>query len=72
LQNFSSSLYRKYREEGPAFIPVLEDILSDGGSRSPVDAAKLAGIDLEDPGFCQKGYDFLRELIEELKGLVEG
>ena len=32
---------------------------------------RLAGIDLEDPGFWQKGYDFLGELIGELKGLVE-
>ena len=65
------ALFRKYREEGPSFIPVLEDILSGGGARSPIDAAKLAGIDLEDPGFWQKGYDFLGELIEELQGLVE-
>ncbi len=64
------SLYRKYREEGPSFIPVLEEILSGGGSRSPGDAALLAGIDLEDPGFWQKGYDFLGELIEELRGLI--
>jgi len=64
------SLYRKYREEGASFIPVLEEILSGGGSRSPIDAAKLAGIDLEAPDFWQKGYDFLGELIAELKGLV--
>jgi len=64
------SLYGQYREEGPSFIPVLEEILNGGGSRSPVEAAKLAGIDLEDPGFWQKGYDFLGELIGELKGLV--
>jgi oligoendopeptidase F len=28
------------------------------------------GIDFSDPGFWQQGYDFLRDLIEELKGLV--
>lgn len=64
------SLYRTYREDGDSFIPVLEEILSGGCCRSPGDAAKLAGIDLEDPGFWQKGYDFLGELIEELKRLV--
>ncbi len=64
------SLYRKYQEEGTAFIPVLEDILSGGGSRSPGDAALLAGINLEDPGFWQKGYDYLGELIKELRELI--
>ena len=66
------SLYGRYREEGASFVPILEEILSGGGSRSPGDAAGLAGIDLEDPGFWQKGYDFLGELIGELKGLVGG
>ncbi len=66
------SLYRKYREEGEAFIPILEEILGGGGSRSPGDAALLAGIDLEDPGFWQKGYDYLGELIGELRELVGG
>jgi len=66
------SLYRKYREEGAAFIPILEEILGGGGSRSPGDAARLAGIDLEAPDFWQKGYDFLGKLIGELRELVAG
>ena len=66
------ALYRRYREEGASFVPVLEEILSGGGSRSPGDAARLAGIDLEDPGFWQKGYDFLGELVAELTELIAG
>ncbi len=64
------SLYRKYREEGASFVPVLEEILGGGGSRSPGDAARLAGIDLDSPDFWQKGYDYLGELIGELRQLV--
>jgi len=64
------SLYRKYLEEGEAFIPTYVGILESGGSLSPADTVKPAGIDLADPHFWQKGYDFLAELIEELKGLV--
>lgn len=64
------SLYRKYLEEGAAFIPVYEAILSSGGSLSPADTVRPAGIDLGDPAFWQKGYDFLRELLDELKALV--
>ncbi len=64
------SLYGKYLEEGDAFIPTYVGILESGGSLSPADTVKPAGIDLADPHFWQKGYDFLAELIEELKGLV--
>ncbi|MBI1921809.1 MAG: M3 family oligoendopeptidase [Geobacter sp.] len=64
------SLYRKYLEEGALFIPVYKEILTSGCSKSPTDTVAPAGIDLNDPDFWQKGYDFLKELIEELKGLV--
>jgi oligoendopeptidase F len=64
------ALYRKYREEGDAFLPVYDAILSSGGSRSPIDTARLAGIDLTEPDFWQKGYDFLAVLVTELEGLI--
>ena len=64
------SLFSKYLQEGAAFIPSYKAILSSGGSQSPADTVKHAGIDFADPGFWQQGYDFLGDLIEELKGLV--
>lgn len=64
------SLYQKYLDEGAAFIPTYIDLLASGGSRSPADTVRPAGIDLADPHFWQKGYDFLAELIVELKELV--
>ncbi|HEX8961289.1 MAG TPA: M3 family oligoendopeptidase [Geobacteraceae bacterium] len=64
------SLYRTYLREGAAFIPAYEAILASGGSQSPADTVRTAGIDLGDPGFWQQGYDVLGELIEGLKGLV--
>ena len=64
------SLYQTYHREGAAFIPAYEAILASGGSQSPADTVRPAGIDLGDPGFWQRGYDVLAELIGELKGLV--
>ncbi len=64
------SLYQKYLEEGKAFIPRYEAILASGGSQSPSDTVGPAGIDLHAPDFWQKGYDFLRDLIEELERLL--
>jgi oligoendopeptidase F len=66
------SLYQTWLREGDAFIPSYEAILASGGSQSPADTVMPAGIDLADPGFWQRGYDVLKDLIEELKVLVEG
>ncbi len=64
------SLYRSYLHEGEAFIPRYEAILKSGSSLSPADTVRPAGMDLEDPEFWQRGYDLLRDLIDELRGLA--
>ena len=64
------SLYQKYLDEGRSFIPTYEAILRSGSSRSPIDTVSPAGINLEDPNFWQKGYDFLEKLISQLEELL--
>jgi oligoendopeptidase F len=64
------ALYQKYREEGKTFVPKYLDLLAAGGSRPPKELLRPLGIDLADPDFWQKGYDFVRGLLEELQGLV--
>lgn len=64
------SLYQRYLKEGDAFIPTYREILAGGGSKSPADTVRPAGIDLADPDFWQNGYDVLAGLLEELKQLV--
>jgi oligoendopeptidase F len=64
------AIYREYQLKGAAFIPGYDALLSSGGSRSPADTAALAGIDITEKGFWQKGYDILAELLGELKKLV--
>ena len=64
------SLYQRYLKEGDAFIPIYREILAGGGSKSPADTVRPAGIDLADPDFWQNGYDVLAGLLEELKQLL--
>ena len=64
------ALFQKYREEGDSFKPGYRCLLESGGALSPADTARLAGIDITASGFWQKGYDFLKELIEELREIV--
>lgn len=64
------ALFQKYREDGDDFKPGYRLLLESGGALSPADTARLAGIDITEGGFWQKGYDFLKDLIEELKGIA--
>lgn len=61
------ALFQKYREDGDSFKAGYHSLLESGGSLSPADTARLAGIDINEENFWQKGYDFLAELIRELK-----
>lgn len=65
------ALYRRYQQEGAGFVPRYFELLAGGGSRSPVEALRPFGIDLNDPGFWQEGYDLVRELLTELRTLIE-
>lgn len=64
------SLFQKYLTNGPSFVPVYRSILESGGSLSPADTVRRAGIDLDDQDFWQEGYDCLAALIEELSRLI--
>ena len=64
------ALYEKYKEEGKTFVPKYLKILSYGGSENPALILKEVGIDIESEAFWQKGFDLIKEMIEELKQLV--
>ncbi|HBA73349.1 MAG: oligoendopeptidase F [Geobacteraceae bacterium GWC2_55_20] len=65
------ALFQKYREDGDGFKPGYHALLQSGGALSPADTARLAGIDITAGDFWQKGYDFLKGLIDELKAVVQ-
>ncbi len=58
-QLLALSVYARYREEGPAFVPKYLDLLAAGGSRPPEVLAKMVGCDLDDPGFWEAGLDLV-------------
>jgi oligoendopeptidase F len=59
-QLLALSVYGRYLEEGEAFVPRYIELLSAGGSRSPEELAAIAGLDLTDPEFWNKGLDLVR------------
>jgi oligoendopeptidase F len=63
-QLLAMSVYRRYEEEGPSFVPRYIELLSAGGSRAPEDLARIAGLDLTDPGFWDSGLALVEKNLE--------
>ncbi|MFM8526862.1 MAG: M3 family oligoendopeptidase [bacterium] len=65
------SVYRRYREEGPDFVPAYLDLNKAGGSRSPEGLGEIVGVDLRDPEFWNKGLDLIEERLDEAEREAE-
>ncbi|QYK51185.1 MAG: M3 family oligoendopeptidase [Anaerolineales bacterium] len=63
------SLYQQYKAEGDSFKPRYIQLLSAGGSDSPENILKNAGVDIKDPAFWQGGYDVVAKMVDELEKL---
>jgi oligoendopeptidase F len=63
-QLLALSVYRRYREEGEAFVDRYVEMLAAGGSMSPEDLGRIVGVDLADPGFWDAGLDLVAEQLE--------
>jgi len=66
---FVLALYDMYRKEGKSFIDKYIDLLSAGGSDSPENLMKKLGCNPESEEFWQRGFNLVKEEIEELKKL---
>lgn len=70
-QLLALSVYARYLEEGEGFVPAYLEMLAAGGSRSPEDLAAIAGLDLADPGFWDRGLQLVRGELEEAEAAAE-
>ncbi len=61
------SLYQQYKKEGNSFKSRYFKILSTGGSKSPDEILKEAGIDMRQESFWQGGFDVIDGLVSELE-----
>jgi oligoendopeptidase F len=64
-QLLALSVYQRYLDEGPSFVPSYLELLAAGGSRSPEELGAIVGIDLADPGFWDKGLDLVEGQLAE-------
>lgn len=67
----SVSLYARFKEDGPAFLPEYETFLKKSGSMSCEQVVKeTLGEDIQDPAFWTRAIDSLNEPFTKLKALL--
>ena len=64
-QLLALSVYARYEEEGPDFVPRYLDLLRAGGSMAPEELGRIVGVDLADPGFWDRGLDIVERRLDE-------
>ncbi len=65
------ALYKQYLEQGESFVPTYLNILKAGGSLSPKDNLKQAGLDISKPEFWQQGLDVIKDYIDQLEAEIK-
>jgi pepF/M3 family oligoendopeptidase len=68
---FARGLYEKYMEEGESFLPKYQGLLKATTVSTVEDAAKVAGIDLENPEFFKMSLRSFSNLIDEFLELTK-
>ncbi|HSI31053.1 MAG TPA: M3 family metallopeptidase, partial [Miltoncostaeaceae bacterium] len=59
------ALYARYRERGDAFVGDYLAFLAAGGSMAPAELLGALGVDLEDPGVWEPGFEEMERMVGE-------
>lgn len=68
---FVLALFDMYKKDGKKFIDKYVELLSAGGSDSPTSLMKKLGVNPESEEFWQRGFDIVKQEIEELKRIAK-
>ena len=69
-QLFALGVYAKYLEQGDAFLPEYDRLLTASGSGSVREVAASVGIDVADKNFWMQSLATIRQKIEQFERLV--
>lgn len=63
----ASAIVKRIEEEGEGYVSQYLDFLRAGGSRSPLDSLRLAGIDMKDPAVTRGAIADFAEAVREFR-----
>ena len=61
----ASAIVKRIETEGDAYVSKYIDFLKCGGSKSPLDSLKVAGIDMTDPDVVNSAIEDFRNAVEQ-------
>ena len=67
----SASIVKRIEDEGEAYIPQYIEFLKCGGSRSPLDSLRVAGIDMTSPAVVEDAVAFFADTLTQFRELAE-
>lgn len=67
----ASSIVKKIEEQGQAYVGQYIEFLKCGGSRSPLESLRVAGIDLTDASVIEDAIASFRETVAQFRELYE-
>ena len=67
----AASIVKRIEEQGEEYISQYIDFLKCGGSRSPLDSLKVAGIDMTSPAVIEDAIAFFADTLAQFKALAE-
>ncbi|MBT3275218.1 MAG: M3 family oligoendopeptidase [Spirochaetales bacterium] len=70
-QLFGLGLFSRYKEEGPSFVPLYDDVLRATGRDNANEVTKQAGFDIEDADFWMAGIKQIEGYIDTFEKLVD-
>jgi oligoendopeptidase F len=70
-QLLALSVFGRYKQVGPSFVPSYIEMLSAGGSLAPEQLGAIVGIDLADPGFWDAGLALVDTQLSAAEALAE-
>ncbi|MCY0895404.1 MAG: oligoendopeptidase F [Alicyclobacillaceae bacterium] len=63
----STAIAKKIREEGTPAAEAWVNVLKQGGTKSPLELMKMAGVDMSKPGPIREAVAYVGSLIDELE-----
>ena len=66
----ASAIVKRIENEGDAYVGKYIDFLKCGGSMSPLDSLKVAGIDMTDPAVVSGAIEDFASAIKEFRDLA--
>jgi oligoendopeptidase F len=70
-QLLALSIYARYLEQGPEFVPRYLELLRAGGSRSPEELGQIVGVDLSAPQFWNTGLQIIDGQLAQAERALE-